>query len=146
MAERLIDIGSEEMWTPFLEEANALFIEEKKARHDNDAIRISEICQRVVQIAFDNREFKHLNKFMLALTKKRGQAKKAITEMIQLCVTFIEKMPTRMEKLDLIQAVREATEGKFYVEIEFARCTWMYSEMKEEDGELRAAADVILDV
>lgn len=44
MSERLIEIGAEEMWTPFLEEANALFIEEKKARHDNDASRLSEIC------------------------------------------------------------------------------------------------------
>lgn len=55
-------------------------------------------------------------------------------------------MPTRMDKMDLIQAIWEATEGKFYVEIEFARCTWRYAEMKEEDGEMRAAADVILDV
>lgn len=51
-----------------------------------------------------------------------------------------------MEKMELIQTVREATEGKFYVEIEFARCTWRYAEMKEEDGEMRQAADVILDV
>lgn len=55
-------------------------------------------------------------------------------------------MPTWMEKMELIQSVREATEGKFYVEIEFARCTWRYAEMKEEDGEMRQAADVILDV
>lgn len=51
-----------------------------------------------------------------------------------------------MDKMNLIQCIREATEGKFYVEVEYARCTWMYSEMKEEDGEMRLAADVILEV
>lgn len=48
MAERLIEIGVEEMWTPFLEEANALFIEEKLARHENDANKLTDICKRIV--------------------------------------------------------------------------------------------------
>ena len=67
--------------------------------------------------------------------KKRGQAKKAITEMIQLAVILIDKMPTRINKMNLIQTIREATEGKFFVEVEYANCTWMLSEMHEEDGE-----------
>lgn len=70
------------------------------------------------------------------IVKRRGQAKKAITDMIQLCVNFIDQMPTRMEKMNLILAIREATEGKFYVESEYARCTRRYAEMKEEDGEM----------
>jgi len=31
MTDRLIEIGPEDMWTSFLEEANQLFIEEKAA-------------------------------------------------------------------------------------------------------------------
>lgn len=44
----MFDIGAEEMWTPFLEEVNDLMIEEKQARHENDSIKTSEICCRIV--------------------------------------------------------------------------------------------------
>ena len=54
MSERLIELGPEEMWTPFLEEENQLFIEEKAARHENDPNKVTEICKRIVQLAFDN--------------------------------------------------------------------------------------------
>lgn len=63
--------------------------------------------------------------------KKRGQAKKAITEMIQLVVSMIDKMPTRLNRINLIQTIREATEGKFYVEVEYANCTRLLAEMHE---------------
>ena len=48
----MIDIGVEEMWTPFLEEVNNLLIEEKQARHENDHIKLAEICTRIVSIHF----------------------------------------------------------------------------------------------
>ena len=48
--QRLIDIGPEEMWTPFLEEVNTLLIEEKVVRHENDHIKLAEICTRIVSI------------------------------------------------------------------------------------------------
>jgi 26S proteasome regulatory subunit N5 len=55
-------------------------------------------------------------------------------------------MPTRMDKMNLIQTIWEATEGKFYVEVEYARSTRRLAEMKEEDGLMREAADIILEV
>ena len=46
--QRQFDIGAEEMWSPFLEEVNDLMIEEKQARHENDHVKVSEICLRIV--------------------------------------------------------------------------------------------------
>lgn len=46
--DRLIDIGEDEMWTDFLEEVNKLLHEEKVARHENDAVKLSELCRRIV--------------------------------------------------------------------------------------------------
>ena len=66
--------------------------------------------------------------------------------MIQLAVTFIDKMTTREEKFSLISTIREATEGKIFVEVEYARCTKLYSEMKEEDGQIDEATDTIQEV
>lgn len=48
--QRMIEIGPEEMWTPFLEEVNNLLIEEKQVRHENDHIKLAEICTRIVSI------------------------------------------------------------------------------------------------
>ena len=44
----MFDIGADEMWTPFLEEANDLMLEEKAARHENDHNKIAQICTRIV--------------------------------------------------------------------------------------------------
>ena len=144
------------MWTEFLEEINKLFHEEKKARHENDAVKLSEICRRIVsisrfswiqvQLSFDEKEYRYLREFVIVLTKKRGQAKKAIADMIQLAMTFLDKMPTREEKFNLIQTLREATDGKIYVEIEYARCTKVFAEMKMEDGQLDEATETIQEV
>jgi hypothetical protein len=46
--DRLIELGGEEMWTDFLEEVNKLLHEEKEARHENDAVKLGEICCRIV--------------------------------------------------------------------------------------------------
>ena len=46
----MIEIGEEEMWTPFLEDVNNLLIEEKQARHENEHTKLSDICTRIVSI------------------------------------------------------------------------------------------------
>ena len=52
--QRMFEIGPEEMWTAFLEEVNDLMIEEKQARHENDHVKVSEICLRVVSFSDNN--------------------------------------------------------------------------------------------
>ena len=99
-----------------------------------------------MEMAFDQKEYKWMREFMLLLSKRRGQAKKAVTDMVQQVMTYVDKMPTREEKYNIINALREATEGKLFVEVEYARCTRIYSEMKEEDGELDTATEVIQEV
>ena len=47
--QRMFEIGPDEMWTAFLEEVNDLMIEEKQARHENDHVKNSEICLRIVR-------------------------------------------------------------------------------------------------
>ena len=46
--QRMFEIGADEMWTPFLDEVNELMVEEKAARHENDHIKLAEICVRIV--------------------------------------------------------------------------------------------------
>ena len=46
--QRMLEIGDEEMWTPYLEEINELMIQEKKARQDNDSYKGAELCCKIV--------------------------------------------------------------------------------------------------
>jgi hypothetical protein len=46
--QRMIEIGPDDMWTSFLEQVNDYLHEEKAIRHENDHIKSSEICQRIV--------------------------------------------------------------------------------------------------
>ena len=78
------------------------------------------------------------------LCKRRGQAKKATTDMIALCMdTFLDKMPNREEKFTLLQSLMEACEGKMFLEREYAKCTRMLVEMQEADGKIEDAAKTI---
>ena len=46
--QRMFEVAAGEHWTPFLEEVNDLMLEEKQARHENDHVKVSEICLRIV--------------------------------------------------------------------------------------------------
>ena len=55
-------------------------------------------------------------------------------------------MPSKEEKLLLLEAIQEATKGKFFVEVEYARCIRMYCEMKEADGDVEDACRILQEV
>ena len=46
--QRMLEIGAEEMWTPYLEEINELMVQEKKARQENDSYKGAELCCKIV--------------------------------------------------------------------------------------------------
>lgn len=50
----MFEIGAEEMWTPFLEEVNDLMLEEKRYRHENDHVKVAEVCVRIVSMLIHN--------------------------------------------------------------------------------------------
>ena len=48
----MIDIEEGESWTPYLQQINKLFIDEKQARHDGDNPKLIQICIEIV--SFNN--------------------------------------------------------------------------------------------
>lgn len=100
----MIEISKDEIWTDFLEEANAMFIEEKKARHDGTAEESSAICQKILNFAFDKGEIVRTREFLLMLCNRRGQSQKASTDMFKLVTdNFIDKLPNREEKFKMLE-------------------------------------------
>jgi 26S proteasome regulatory subunit N5 len=144
----MFEIPANEAWTPFLEEVNDLMLEEKQARHDNDHVKVSEICLRILRLAFDHHDLPHLRDFMAQLIKRRGQAKKAIIDMVQWVMSdaVLNKLPSREERYKMLDALKEASEGKMFLEREYSQVTRTTAEMLEADGKHDDATKLVQEI
>nr|CAG4636118.1 EOG090X04UV [Eubosmina coregoni]SVE69754.1 EOG090X04UV [Eubosmina coregoni] len=120
-----------------------LYALEKQTRTGADAISTGRILEGIVQICFDAKQWDLLNENIIGLTKRRSQLKAAVTKMVQQCCTYVEQMPSKEHKLKLIDTLRTVTAGKIYVEVERARLTHTLAQMKENDGEVIEAANIL---
>jgi len=66
----------------------------------------------VVQICFEAKNWALLNEYINTLCKRRGQLKQAVVKMIQEAITYIDQLPTRELKYELVKTLRDVTEGK----------------------------------
>lgn len=67
--------------------------------------------------------------------------------MVQLCLnTLIERLPSREERFTMINTLRTATEGKIFLEREYAKTTRDLVEMYEADGKIDEAAKIIQEI
>jgi 26S proteasome regulatory subunit N5 len=80
------------------------------------------------------------------MSKKHGQLKQAITKMVQVTMSFLDETPDLKTKLSAIDALRTVTEGKIFVEVERARVTKILSDIKLEQGDKKAAADILCEL
>lgn len=87
-----------------------------------------------------------LNDQTLVLSKKHGQLKQAITKMVQTVIDFLPETPNLETKLSVIETLRTVTEGKIFVEVERARVTKILSDIKKEQGDLKAATDILCEL
>lgn len=87
-----------------------------------------------------------MNEQVLVLSKKHGQLKQAITKMVQVVMGFLASTPNQETKLSVIETLRTVTEGKIFVEVERARVTKILSDMKKEQGDLKAATEILCEL
>jgi 26S proteasome regulatory subunit N5 len=87
-----------------------------------------------------------MNEQTLVMSKKHSQLKQAITKMVQTVVGFLDATPDLTTKLSVIETLRTVTEGKIFVEVERARVTKILSDIKKEQGDIKAAADILCEL
>ncbi|KAI4191964.1 MAG: hypothetical protein LQ346_004546 [Caloplaca aetnensis] len=119
---------------------------EKSARQASDLASTSRCLVAIVTICKDSGDWPLLNEQVLLLSKKHGQLKQATTKMVQVVMGFIDEAPTQEKKLSVIETLRTVTEGKIFVEVERARVTRILSNIKKEQGDLNAAADILCEL
>eukprot|EP00053_Salpingoeca_punica_P007500 m.68393 g.68393 ORF g.68393 m.68393 type:complete len:439 (+) comp14178_c0_seq1:76-1392(+) len=119
---------------------------EKKARIASDAASTSRLVVAVVTLCWECKELELLSEYLVLLSKRRGQLKQAVTKMVQAACKFVDELQDKTQKLKLIDTLRTVTAGKIHVEIERARLTQTLSKIKEADGEITEAAEILQDL
>lgn len=126
-----------------LEALEQLMVLEKQTRMGADLASTTRVLCLAVKLCFDAKDWKTLNEYIILLTKKHGQLKQALSQMVLQCIEYIDKTPDMKTKLELIDTLRTVTEGKIYVEVERARLTRMLAKIKEDEGKVVEAADIL---
>eukprot|EP00048_Salpingoeca_helianthica_P015637 m.227751 g.227751 ORF g.227751 m.227751 type:complete len:442 (-) comp17310_c0_seq1:309-1634(-) len=125
------------------EALESLLLVEKRARIASDVASTSRLLVDMVGLCFNAGDWTMLNEYIVLLSKRRGQLKQAMTKMVQKATEFVDKAPSKDIKLKLIDTLRLVTAGKIHVEIERARLTKTLADMKEADGQVAEAADIL---
>lgn len=129
------------------EAVEELLAVEKKARMASDGVSTAKLVCKVCQVLYDagDKKWGELREHIVMLPKKRGQLKKAITDMVHLAMTWLDKVSAE-KKLELISTLNEVTEGKIFVEVEKARLTRLLADIKEKEGNFEEAATLLQEV
>ncbi|RZF45484.1 hypothetical protein LSTR_LSTR009355 [Laodelphax striatellus] len=122
---------------------DALLSLEKQTRTGADMVSTGRVLVAICQICYEAKNWNALNEHIVLLTKRRSQLKQAVAKMVQECCIYVDHMPTKELKLKLIDTLRTVTEGKIYVECERARLTYKLAMMKEAEGNVLEAANII---
>ena len=76
-----------------------------------------------MKLAFNHNELNRVREFLLILTKRRGQGKNPITDMVHWAQSpdVIDKLPSREERYKMLETLKEASEGKMFLEKEYSQ-------------------------
>ena len=66
--------------------------------------------------------------------------------MVQVAVSVVDSETNRPMQLKIIEAIRNVTEGKIYVEVERARITYKLAILLENEGKTQEAAEALQDL
>ncbi|KAI3646297.1 hypothetical protein MP228_009225 [Amoeboaphelidium protococcarum] len=120
-----------------------LLLIEKQTRNAADMISNGKVLVEIVKLCFLGKDFKLLQEMLVSLSKKHGLIKQAVTKMVQEAYSYVSQVADKKQKVEFINTLLEITEGKIYVEIERARLTRTLATIKEQEGNVNEAADIL---
>ncbi|KAF2573489.1 hypothetical protein F2Q70_00006394, partial [Brassica cretica] len=123
-----------------------LLNEEKQMRLAENVAGTRKAATEILQLCFEAKDWKLLNEQILNLSKKRGQLKQAVQSMVQQAMQYIDQTPDIETRIELIKTLNNVSAGKIYVEIERARLTRKLAKIKEDQGQIAEAADLMQEV
>lgn len=118
---------------------------EKKTRTASDGISTSKLVCHACKLYYEGKEWGKLREHIVLFSKKRGQLKRAITDMVHLAMSWLDA-ETKERQIELMDTLKEVTDGKIFVEVEQARLTLRLANMKEAEGNAEEAATLLQEV
>ncbi|XP_050380987.1 26S proteasome non-ATPase regulatory subunit 12 homolog A-like [Argentina anserina] len=116
---------------------------EKQMRLAGDVAGTKKAATDILELCFKAGAWKTLNDQILVLSKRRGQLKQAVTALVQQAMQYIDQTPDLETRIELIKTLNNVSAGKIYVEIERARLIKRLAKIKEEQGLIAEAADLM---
>lgn len=87
--------------------------------------------------------WEYMGNMIPALCKKRGQSKQAISSLVAEATKLLDITPNYQVKMELLQVLRTATEGKIFLEVERAKLSQMLSQIREAEGNIKEATAIM---
>ncbi|OAY78643.1 26S proteasome non-ATPase regulatory subunit 12 homolog A-like [Ananas comosus] len=119
---------------------------EKQMRLAGDVAGTKKAVIDILELCYNARAWKTLNDQIVLLSKRRGQLKQAVTAMVQKAMQYIDETPDLETRIELIKTLNSVSAGKIYVEIERARLIRKLAKIKEEQGLIAEAADLMQEI
>ena len=73
-----------------------------------------------------------MKKTVTNLCNKRGQPIKTVTYIVKEFMQFAKSVQSQETRIDLIKTLKEITEKKIYLEVEYARCCMILVKFNED--------------
>jgi 26S proteasome regulatory subunit N5 len=124
----------------------ALLNLEKQMRLAADITGTKKVVIAIMQLCYEARAWKTLIEQILVLSKRRSQLKQAVSAMVQQAMQYIDDTPDLDTRIELIETLNNVSAGKIYVEIERARLIRKLAKIKEEQGQVAEAAELMQEV
>ena len=119
---------------------------EKQTRLAGDAFATGKVAVEIVKILFECKDWEGLNSNIVMISKRRQQLKQVLVDMVQEAMKYVDEAPDYDKKMEIIHTLRAVTEGKIHVELERARLTRQLSKIRESEGKIAEAADLLSEV
>jgi len=119
---------------------------EKQTRLAADAFATGRVAKEILKILFELGDWEGINSHVVLLSKRRQQLKQVLVDIVQEAMTYMEKAPTHDQKMELLETLRAVSEGKIHVELERARLTRMLAKIREDEGKVSEAAELMQEV
>lgn len=124
-----------------------LIEKEKRSRLDNDIPTSANTCVDIIRLVWNKYGVENVGPIFLSLSKKRNQSKRSHTDMLKVIFEEIYlSINSEDEKISLLKAIIEITEGKIYVEFEFSNAVKKLTEILLAKSQIDEAAKLIQDI
>ncbi len=103
----------------------------------------SVVCVAIIRILHAEKDWRAIGEHVVLISKRRAQLKAAVTRTVQEAMSYLDETPDEETKLALLQTLRDVTAGKIYVELERARLTRTLAKIREKNGDIEGAAEIM---